>query len=172
MPSSIEHNVHPFDEWRGRSGIFILVEIRGDVGKRIHELQERYDPRLAKFAPPHLTLIGSSGAGPITTAISHDRLRSTLERVAGETAPLTLRAEVPHRFLQTHTIVLPFDPHGPLRVLHDRIKQSGLTFERSRHAFTPHVTLNLYRTLTREQIRELMAVRVEEPIVVDHLMVS
>ena len=166
------HPPHPFDEWRGQSGVFVLVEVRGALGRRIHELQERFDPKLAKFAPPHLTLIGSSGAGPIAADTPRAVLQGTLRSIAADTPPITLEARPPHRFLQSHTIVLPFDPHGPLRALHDRIKLSGLTMQRSRHAFTPHVTLNLYRTLTREQIRELMSVRIDEPIVVDHLMVS
>ena len=30
--------------------------------------------------------------------------------------------------MQTDIIVLPIDPHGPLRILHDRIITSGLPF--------------------------------------------
>ena len=56
--------------------------------------------------------------------------------------------------------------------LHDRIKRSGLTFARSRHAFTPHVTLSHYRTPTDDEARELLAMRIDEPFVVDHLVVS
>jgi 2'-5' RNA ligase len=74
--------------------------------------------------------------------------------------------------MQTNTFALPVDAHGPLRELHDRIKRSGLSFARSRHAFTPHVTLSHYRTPTDGEARELLALRIEEPLVVDHLAVS
>jgi 2'-5' RNA ligase len=167
-----DEHVHPFDEWRGASGIFILVELRGPVADRIRALQVRYDPRLAAFAPPHLTLIGSSGSGPIDAGTPLARLRDALEPIARDTSPLTLRFPPPVRFMQTSTVVLPVDPHGPIRVLHDRIRRCGLTFARSRHAFTPHVTLNLYRTLTKAQERELLATRIPEPMDVDHLLVS
>ena len=72
------------------------------------------------------------------------------------------------------SMVLPVElhPHGPLRALHERIKTSGLPLGASRHAFTPHVTLSLYRTPGRDEVRELLAVRVTEPVVVDHLVVS
>ena len=78
----------------------------------------------------------------------------------------------PVRYMNTNTFALPLDAHGPLRALHDAIRRSGLVFARSRHAFTPHVTLSHYRTPTDEEARELLAVRVTEPLVVDHLVVS
>jgi 2'-5' RNA ligase len=85
---------------------------------------------------------------------------------------MSLEFGAPVRFIQTHTVALPLDPHGALRALHERIKMSGLPLGRSRHAFTPHVTLSLYRTPDREELRELLAVRVTEPVVVDRIAVS
>jgi hypothetical protein len=85
---------------------------------------------------------------------------------------MTLAFGAPVRFIQTHTVALPLDPHGPLRALHERIKTSGLPIGRSRHAFTPHVTLSLYRTPERNELRELLSLRVTEPVVVDHIAVS
>jgi 2'-5' RNA ligase len=172
-PSLPHHKeVHPFDEWRGASGIFILAELRGPVADRIRDIQVRFDPKLAAFAVPHLTLAGSSGAGPIDAGTPIERLREVIEPIARATAPLDLVFAPPVRFMQSDTIVLPLDPHGPLRTLHERIKQSGLRFGLSRHAFTPHVTLNLYRSLTRDRLRDLLAVRVPEPFRVDHLIIS
>ncbi|HWG35009.1 MAG TPA: hypothetical protein VN650_12635, partial [Gemmatimonadaceae bacterium] len=46
---------------------------------------------------------------------------------------------------------------------------SGLHFARPRFAFSPHVTLNLYKTLTREALDSLLAVRVTEPVTLDRL---
>ena len=159
-------------DWRPLSGIFILVNLQGALADRIHAIQEQYDPRMARFARPHFTLIGSSGAGPIAADTPIEHLRDVLEPVASSTAPLTLHFERPVRYMNTNTFALPLDPHGALRELHDRIKRSGLTFSPSRHAFTPHVTLSHYRTPTEAEARELLAMRIEEPFVVDHLAVS
>jgi len=159
-------------EWKPQSGIFILVNLQGELAEKVHAIQERYDPRMANFAKPHFTLIGSSGAGPIAADTPIDRLREVLDPIAWTTPPLTLHFERPLRFMQTNTFTLPLDPHGPLRELHDRIKRSGLTFAQSRHAFTPHVTLSHYRTPSEAEARELLAVRITEPFVVDHLAVS
>ncbi len=159
-------------EWRPQSGIFVLVNLQGELAGKVHAIQERYDPRMANFAAPHFTLIGSSGAGPIDADTSVADLRTALEPIARTTEPMTLHFERPVRYMQTNTFTLPLDPHGPLRELHDRIKRSGLRFARPKHAFTPHVTLSHYRTPTDEEARELLAIRIDEPFVVDHLVVS
>jgi 2'-5' RNA ligase len=159
-------------EWEPKNGIFILVNLQGELADKVHAIQERFDPRMANFARPHFTLIGSSGAGPIDGETSLDRLHEVLDPIAATTAPLALHFDRPVRYMQTNTFALPLDPHGPLRTLHDRIKRSGLSFGRSRHAFTPHVTLSHYRTPTDADARELLAVRIDEPFIVDHLVVS
>ena len=159
-------------EWEPKNGIFILVNLQGELAEKVHEIQQRYDPRMANFARPHFTLIGSSGAGPIAADTPLERLHEVLDPIAKSTKPLSLHFEKPVRFMKTNTFSLPLDPHGPLRELHDRIKKSGLPFGRSRHAFTPHVTLSHYRTPTEAEARELLAIRVDEPFVVDHLVVS
>jgi 2'-5' RNA ligase len=159
-------------EWEEKSGIFILVNLQGELADTIHEIQKRFDPRMANFAPPHFTLIGSSGAGPIAADTPLERLHEVLDPIAKTTAPLSLHFERPVRYMQTNTFALPLDPHGPLRALHDRVKRTGLSFAQSRHAFTPHVTLSHYRTPTDAEAKELLSMRVDEPFVVDHLVVS
>lgn len=153
------------------NGIFIIAELGGEAGEAIRRINEKYDPKLARYKPPHVTITGSSGAGPIPGSIDPDLLRQRLEPVTQSTEPLSLRFGPPLRFLQTEIIVLPLDPHGPLRQLHDRIVSSGLPFQRARFTFSPHATLSLYPTLTRETEKELLAVRVREPAIIDRLTV-
>lgn len=160
------------DPWHPKAGIFILVNLQGELADQVHAVQARYDPRMANFAAPHFTLIGSSGAGPIAADTPIERLHDVLDPIARSTDPLSLHFERPVRFMHTNTFVLPLDPHGALRELHDRIKRSGLPMARSRHAFTPHVTLSHYRTPTDDEAKELLAVRISEPFIVDHLVVS
>jgi 2'-5' RNA ligase len=138
----------------------------------VHAIQRRYDPKLAAVHPPHLTLTGSSGLGPITPGTPIEELRRRLAPVAAAMSPLTLPFGAPQRFMQTNVVSLPLDPHGPIRALHDRIGRCGLPFGPSRFTFTPHVTLNLYRTLEPEAIRELLAVRMREPAIIDRIVVT
>lgn len=154
-----------------KSGIIILSEIQGAARERILEIQRRFDPKLAAGVPPHLTLSGSSGMGPITTSTPIKALRVALEPVARETAPLTLSFQKPIRFMQTNVVVLPLDPNGPVRALHERIKSSGLTYEQPKFTFTPHVTLSFFRELSPADVEALLAVRVPDRLRIDTIAV-
>lgn len=153
------------------NGIFIIAELGGEAGAWIREINERYDPRLARYKAPHVTLAGSSGVGPISASVSTAELEEKLIPITSSTEPMSLRFGPPLRFMQTEIVVLPLDPHGPLRMLHDRIATSGLPFQQARFTFSPHCTLSLYPTLTRDTARELLAMRVREPVVIDRITV-
>ena len=145
------------------NGIFITVELEGALGARIRDLQTRWDPKLARELPPHVTLIGSSGAGPIAPDVTVAELRSAMMPVVRATEPLTLTFGTPYRFIGREIVVLPLSPHGPLRTLHEGLKESGVRHDAARWPFTPHCTLNFYVTLTPESLRALLAVRETEP---------
>jgi 2'-5' RNA ligase len=148
------------------NGIFILAELPEGIAEQVRAINERFDPKLARSRPPHITLTGSSGAGPIPPSTSVDEMRLRLEPIAAQTAPIKLSFELPRRFMQTDIIVLPIDSHGPLRVLHDKIATSGLPFTRARYTFSPHCTLSLYQSLDPKSIRELLKTRIPEPFVI------
>jgi 2'-5' RNA ligase len=152
---------------RVKSGIFVIAPVGGEVGAHIAEVQATYDPRLARLGPPHVTLAGSSGIGPIAADLTIDELRAGLAPIAETTAPITLRFGRPTRFMQTEIVVLPLDPHGPLRTLHERIKTSGLRAAPPRFFYTPHVTLSLYREQPADALRELLRLRFDEPFTID-----
>jgi 2'-5' RNA ligase len=152
-----------------KSGIIILSELHGPLRERILEIQRRFDPRLAAGVPPHLTLSGSSGMGPIPTSTTVEELRDALEPVTRETAPMTLMLLPPIRFMQTNVVVLPLDPNGPVRALHERIKNSGLAYEQPRFTFTPHVTLSFFRELSPQDSRALLAIREPGPVTIDRI---
>ena len=153
------------------NGIFIIAELGGEAGKAIRRINERYDPKLARYKPPHVTITGSSGAGPISGSVDAGILRERIQPITDSTAPMSLRFGPPLRFLQTEIIVLPLDPNGALRTLHDRLVSSGLPFQRARFTFSPHATLSLYPTLTREAEKELLSIRVNDPAIIDRLIV-
>lgn len=153
------------------NGIFIIAELAGEAGEQIRAINERFDPRLARYKPPHVTITGSSGAGPIPGSVTTVELWEKLAPVASSTAPMTLRFGPPMRFMQTEIVVLPLDPHGRLRTLHDRLTTSGVPFGRARFTFSPHCTLSLYPTLTPDAARELLAIRVLAPAVIDRIHV-
>ncbi len=149
-----------------KSGIIIIAPLEPPLRERVLALQQRFDPKLAATQPPHVTVTGSSGMGPISTKTTPDELRAALEPVTRATPPMSLRFLAPVRFMQTNVVVLPLDPHGPIRELHDRIKASGLLYERPRFTFTPHVTLSFFPEPTPENLRAMLAVRIGDPVVI------
>jgi len=153
------------------NGIFITTELEGALAERVHALQMEFDPKMARALPPHITLTGSSGAGPLPPDTPVALMREKLEPVAARTAPITLTFGPPERFIGRNIVSLRLDPHGPLRALHEAIKQCGLPFQPARWPFTPHCTLNLYPELTQEKLRKMMAVRIDEPFTVRTLKV-
>lgn len=145
-----------------RSGIYLILPLAGPAAQRVLEIQQAYDPRTARGWPAHVTLAGSSGMGPLDGSIAVPDLRAALTPIAQDTAPLELPFGPVTRFMQTNVVVLPLDPHGPLRTLHERVRTSGLPYAPPRFAFTPHVTLSFYPELTTERARELLALRVKD----------
>lgn len=154
-----------------QNGIFIIAEIGGEAGRQIREINERYDPRLARYKAPHVTITGSSGVGPISPSATRSELWDKLAPVTSSTSPMNLSFGPPMRFMQSDIIVLPLDPHGPLRVFHDRIANSGLPFLGARFTFSPHCTLSLYPSLTRDTERELLSIRIRDNVLIDRITV-
>jgi len=87
--------------------IFILAELPEKIAERVRTINERYDPKLARYRPPHITLTGSSGAGPIPPSVSAEEMRERLEPITAQTSTITLSFQIPQRFMQTDIIVLP-----------------------------------------------------------------
>jgi len=152
-----------------KPGVITMTELHGALAERLLEIQQRYDPRMVAELPPHITISGSSGMGPISPDTSDDELRDALAAVAAATSPFSVMLQPPMRFMQSTVVVMPIDPHGPIRALHERIKSSGLSFEQPRFTFTPHVTLSFYPELSRERLRELLRVRITEPVHIDSI---
>ena len=150
-------------------GFFLISELSGTARDIVRAAQEKIDRRLANTSVPHITITGSSGVGPIPLDTPVEELEAALRPITDTTAPIVARLGPPMRFMQTDIIVLPLDPHGPLRTLHERIATSGLPFQRARFPFTPHATLSFYVTLDSAQRRELLGVRVDEPVLIDRV---
>jgi 2'-5' RNA ligase len=159
-------------EWQRPRGIFVLVPVEGVAGEQIQRIREQYDPKLAAINAPHVTLIGSSGAGPIAA----DTPRETLARVVGDIAATTpafeVAAEPPHRFVDTGIVSFPLPARGALRALHERLTSSGLKCMPTRFAFAPHATVSYYPDVTRARERELLAMRLAAPIRIERLELS
>ncbi|HVX38108.1 MAG TPA: 2'-5' RNA ligase family protein [Gemmatimonadaceae bacterium] len=144
-----------------------MTELRGALAERVRAIQARVDPRMLRELPPHITIAGSSGMGPIAPDTSDEAVAEALARVARDTPPFDVRVQRPKQFMQSNVVVMEIDPNGPIRALHERIKLSGLSYEQPRFTFTPHLTLSFYPELSRDRVRGLLRERIDEPIRID-----
>jgi 2'-5' RNA ligase len=152
-----------------KPGIIVMSELRGAIAERVREIQQQFDPRMAAELPPHITITGSSGMGPILPSTSDAALRAAFEPIASSTAPITVIFQPPRQFMQSTVVTLQIDPNGPIRALHERIKSSGLAYEQPRFTFTPHLTLSYYPELSRQRLRDLLYVRLTEPYTIESI---
>ena len=152
-----------------KPGIIVMAELHGELADHVREIQRGFDPRMVAELPPHITITGSSGMGPIFPSTTDAQLRTALEAVAVATAPISMALQPPMQFMQSKVVVMPIDPNGPIRALHERIKLSGLSYEQPRFTFTPHLTLSFYPELTRERLRALLRIRITESVVIDSI---
>ena len=154
-----------------KPGIVVMSELTGSAAERIRAVQLEFDPRMARELPPHVTITGSSGMGQIPANTPLPELAAALEPIARETFPFSVRFGAPFQFMQSPVVVLPIDPHGPIRDLHERIKTSGLSYEEPRFTFTPHCTLSFYPELPPARLRELLAFRFSDPVRIEAIQV-
>ena len=156
-----------------KPGIVVVALLGGELAERIHDVQRRFDPRMAAELPPHVTLVGSSGLGPVAVRTDVDLLRDAIAPAAAATPPMELAFEPPMRFMQSRVVVLPLDPHGPMRALHERlaagIRAAKIDTERPRFTFTPHCTLSFYREQPPAELRALLTFRADGHVTVDRI---
>ena len=150
-------------------GIFIVADLHGAESERIQALIREIDPKFANTFRPHVTLTGSSGAGPLPLGTPAQQIRDALRTVADAVAPLDFIFGAPERFPATNIIMLPLPVHGPVRWLHDRIATCGLPFAPPKFAFTPHCTVHFFRTMADETWHRARRFRVRAPIRVDRI---
>jgi hypothetical protein len=141
-----------------------MAELTGPVAHRLRAIQERYDPRMAAELPPHITLVGSSGMGPIPSTTSLDDLTAALERsrhrrlrsscVSGQRCASC-------KAMSSCCRSIPTD-----RSAHSTSGSSRADSHSRRpdFTFTPHCTLSFYPEISRERERELLRVRIDEAV--------
>ena len=82
-------------DWRRAAGSFVLIPVLGEAGMAIDEMRRLHDPKLANTNAPHLSLIGSSGAGPILPSETPERISRArlivLSRSHAEGPSITVR---------------------------------------------------------------------------------
>jgi 2'-5' RNA ligase len=118
---------------------YIVLDMPAEVCAHVRRLRERFSPLLAPL-PVEITLVGSSGVGVLASDTSSTEAFDTLERIAGETAPLSVTFGAMASFAGSGVYYFPPVDPTSWEQLHRAFATSGLRFAPSPFPFTPHLT--------------------------------
>ena len=134
--------------FRAMDGLPVTVRL---IDPPLHEFLPRDDGEVQQFAE--------------TAGITIDVVRRLIDRYTEQNPMLGFRGV-------RLSVAYPQIIEMQVRAIFEAVRSSGLRFLPVRFSFSPHATINFYPTLTRERERELLALRVTEPVVIDRLQLS
>ncbi len=120
---------------------FIVLEVPSPIAENVLALRRRFGSWRTAL-PVEITLAGSSGLGVLRYHESEmGAVFEILDEMATQFAPIFTRFSSVALFPGTKVFYLVPDDAAPFFALQDALVKSGLRFERSPFAFTPHCTL-------------------------------
>jgi hypothetical protein len=146
---------------------YIVLDIPSPVAERVIAQRRHQRDPFRYSLPAETTVSGSSGTGPLAPDQAIEDIVAVLERVAADTPPIRTQFGPVRRFGGSDVFYLSFADETPLRALHDRIARSGLRFQPTSFAFTPHCTLRTRAPIAAHEVRELESIRVEGEFLLD-----
>jgi 2'-5' RNA ligase len=129
---------------------FIVLDVPSPMAETVLALRRQFGSwRLA--LPVEITLAGSSGLGVLRYHESElEAIFETLDEVAHRFAPMATRFGSVALFPGTRVFYFVPEDASPFVALQTALIESGLRFERSPFAFTPHCTIADLETVALE----------------------
>lgn len=143
-----------------------MLDIPEPIAAQVLAIRQRQRDFFRWSLPAETTVSGSSGTGPIATDEDPDRVVRVLDAVGVVTAPIRSSLGPVRRFEGSDVFYLSFADERPLHALHERIASSGLRFEPTPFAFTPHVTVRT-APVSDTEIKALLDTRVHGDFTLD-----
>jgi 2'-5' RNA ligase len=148
---------------------YVVLDVPSPFAERVLAIRERHRDPFRFSLPAETTVSGSSGTGPLAADEDLEHVTSTLDRIARETQPIETSFGPVRRFSRSDVFYLSFADEGRIRELHERIAASGLRFQATAFAFTPHCTLRTRAPVSEAEAEELLTARIEGTFVLDSL---
>lgn len=119
---------------------YVVVELPEELWQPILELRRKYEPWRAKL-PVEITLLGSSGTGPIQEGTDRELVIREVERVLAGSAPPIVQFDSINVFPSTGLYHFAIKDSTGLIELHEKLRGVSLPLSQSLFPFTPHCTL-------------------------------
>ena len=119
---------------------YIILNLPEPFAEEIHRIRKKYDEGLTVF-PAEITVAGSSGVGPLAYDQEPERVFTILNEIATSQAPIEACFKGIEHFQNTNLFYLAVTDPQPFIRLHEKVAGSGLKFNSTPYAYTPHCTL-------------------------------
>ena len=150
---------------------YIVMDLPDQVKRKVMMVREEHHDTFRMALPVEITLVGSSGAGVISSGQDEETVFRIIDEIAKQTKPMTLSFKGVERFPGSDFFVLKLSDETNVRALHEQFLKSGIAFDETKHAFNPHCTLRTKSPISDEEVEKIMKVTISEPFIVDTLSV-
>ncbi len=140
---------------------YIVLELPEPTANTIHKIRAEQGDNFQASMPNEITIVGSSGVGPIAQDQDPDELFKVIDIIAASTPPITVSFDKVHRFPGTDIVVIKLKDETLVRSLHQRFVESGIKFQDTDFVYEPHCTLRSKSPLTNHEMEELSRLKIE-----------
>lgn len=140
---------------------YIVLELPEPIASMIHKIRLEQGDEFQASMPEEITIVGSSGVGPIAKDQDPDELFKAIDEIAASTSPITVSFDKAHRFPGTDIVVMKLKDDTLVRSLHQRFIDSGVKFQNSDFPYQPHCTIRSKSPLTDQEMEELSKLKIE-----------
>jgi 2'-5' RNA ligase len=140
---------------------YIVLDLPKSIASTIHKIRAEQGDDFQASMPNEITVVGSSGVGPIAQDQDPDEFFKIIDEIAATTPPITVSFDKVHRFPGTDTVVMKLKNETLIQSLHQRFVESGIKFQDIDFAYEPHCTLRSKSPLTDQEMEELSKLKIE-----------
>ncbi len=149
---------------------YVVLELPEPISSMIHSIRAERDDFQASM-PNEITIVGSSGVGPIAHDQDPEEFFKAINEIAASTPPITVSFDKVHRFPGTDIVVMKLKDETLVRSLHQKFVESGIKFQDTNFAYEPHCTLRSKSPLTDQEMEELSKLKIEGDFILQTLSV-
>jgi 2'-5' RNA ligase len=140
---------------------YIVLDLPEPTASTIHNIRAKLGDDFQASMPNEITIVGSSGVGPIAQDQDPDEFFKIVGVIAASTPPITVSFDKTHRFPGTDIVVMQLKDGTLIRSLHQRFVESGIKFQDTDFTYEPHCTLRSKSPLTDREMEELSRLKIE-----------
>jgi 2'-5' RNA ligase len=150
---------------------YVVLDVPPPMSDRVMAIRRKHRDDFRMALPIEITVAGSSGVGVIEKDQDPDAVFDLLRTIAEHTSPVIAEFGGVLRFDGTDIFVLTLADEGPFHRLHKEIAESGIRFAPSPFPYKPHCTLRSLSPISKSDVADLMATRLDGEFILRTLSV-